>query len=87
VNIGGPVDEAAMAQTLSTFEAGSSVEAIVAAVDQDGGAIAKDFLPADVIDELVRDMTPHFEAVDWCNTESTDKGTNRRSHPGRHERR
>ncbi len=62
-----------MGQTLSTFDATTQIEELVAAVDQDGGAIAKDFLPSDVVDELVRDMTPHLEAVEWCNTPPTDK--------------
>jgi len=62
-----------MAQTLSTFDATTQIEELVAAVEQDGAAIAKDFLPTDVIDELARDMAPHLEAVDWCNTAPTDK--------------
>jgi len=62
-----------MAQTLSTFDATTETDQLIAAVAQDGGAIAKNFLAQEIIDELVRDMTPHLEAVDWCNTESTEQ--------------
>jgi ectoine hydroxylase-related dioxygenase (phytanoyl-CoA dioxygenase family) len=61
-----------MAQQLSTFEARTPAEEIIAAIDQDGGAILNDFLSSDVIDELVKDVTPHLDAVDWCNTDAND---------------
>ena len=62
-----------MAQTLTTFEFGAPIEEILAALEQDGGAIAKDFLHEDIIDELVGDMTPHIDAVDWCNMDEADE--------------
>jgi len=63
-----------MAQQLASFSAGTPIEEIVATIAQDGGAIANDFLPQDTIDELVRDMTPHLEAIDWCNTDDDQLG-------------
>ena len=62
-----------MAQTLSIFDSGSPIEEILAAIEQDGGAIAKDFLAADVVDELARDMQTHLDAVDWGNTPADDE--------------
>ena len=61
-----------MEEKLSTFEAGTPLPLILDAIEKDGGAIAKDFLPKKIVDELVRDMTPHLDAVDWCNTDATD---------------
>lgn len=63
-----------MAQQLSSFPVGTPIEEIVATIARDGGAIANDFLSPDTIDELVRDMTPHLEAVDWCNTDDDQLG-------------
>lgn len=63
-----------MAQQLSSFSNGTAIEEIIAAIEQDGGAIANDFLPSETIDQLVRDMTPHLDAVDWCNTDDDQLG-------------
>lgn len=46
---------------------------IAAALARDGAVIVRDFLDSRWVDELERDLKPHLDAVDWCNTESGDR--------------
>lgn len=61
-----------MTQNLTSFDPGAPAEEILDAVERDGGAIARGFLAPEVIDDLVQELTPHLDAVDWCNSESGD---------------